>query len=116
MKRTSFVIAGSAAAVIANDGSDFRYHAALMVLPVDGKAEARTNQQYETQFLVEAGTVEFMIGGGTGISFAGDFVRVPPGIVHACRNMAEDPARVLVRHISPVPVQRAARVCIDFAA
>lgn len=116
MTRTSFFIAGSAAAVIANDGGDFRYQASLVVLPVDGKTDPLTNHQFETQFLVEAGTVEFMIGGATGISFAGDFVRVPPGIVHGCRNMGQIPARILVRHLSPAPVQRAARLCIDFAA
>jgi len=116
MSAKSFFLASGTAAIVANDSNDFRYRAMLEVLAIDMQSPTRTDDRYETQFLIESGTVEFMIGGGTAIAFEGDFARVPVGVVHAMRNIGERPARVLVRKVSPTNTQRACRVRIDFAA
>ena len=116
MGKRAFVIAGDRAAVIANDVSDFRYRAATHYLPIGVHAPARTNPTTETQFLVEDGMVEFMIGGASGIVFEGDFVRVPAGMVYAYRNAGESEARLLCRTVSPVAMRRAVQVSASFAA
>lgn len=116
MGKRAFLIAGDQAAVIANDVTDFRYRAATHYLPVGVQAPARTNPNAETQFLLEDGTVEFMIGGASGIVFAGDFVRVPAGMVYAFRNAGETAARLLCRTVSPVAMRRAVQISASFAA
>ena len=116
MGKRAFLIAGDRAAVIANDVTDFRYRAATHYLPVDVQAPARTNPTTETQFLLEEGTVEFMIGGASGIVFAGDFVRVPAGMVYAYRNAGESEARLLCRTVSPIAMRRAVQIGASFAA
>lgn len=116
MGKRAFMIAADRAAVIANDVSDFRYRAATHYLPIGVQAPARTNPTTETQFLVEDGTIEFMIGGASGIVFAGDFVRVPAGMVYAYRNAGESDARLLCRTVSPVAMRRAVQVGASFAA
>jgi len=116
MGNRAFLIAGQCAARIANDDTDFRYRAATHDLPVGVQVSVRCNELSESQFLVEDGIVEFMIGGGTGIAFDGDFVRVPPGVVHAYRNAGDTAARILVRTVRPAPVRRALHVGFDFAA
>ena len=116
MSRKSFFIAGGSAGIVANDVNDFRYLAALKVLPPGEQAPAQTNERLETHILVEQGSVEFMVGGGTAVAFAGDFVRVPVGVIYAGRNVGDIPARLLVRHVSPAATIRAAHVRIDYAA
>jgi mannose-6-phosphate isomerase-like protein (cupin superfamily) len=112
----AFVITGDSVATIANDVTDFRYRAISHFVPVGVQAAARSAERVETQFMVAIGTVEFMIGGATAIAFAGDFVRVPPGIIYAWRNAGDTPAHILMRSVSPAPLQRAMRVRVDFAA
>ncbi len=114
MNNKAFVIANGEASHIANDECDFRYRAARHCLPVGVQAAAQTNTQAETQFMVEDGIVEFMIGGATAMVLAGDFVRVPPGVVHAYRNAGDSAAHLLVRRTSPQPTRRALR--LSFAA
>ncbi len=116
MGKRAFLIAGDRAAVIANDVTDFRYRAATHCLPVGVQSPARTNPNAETQFLVDEGTVEFMIGGAAGIVFEGDFVRVPAGTVYAFRNAGDSAARVLCRTVSPASMRRAVQLTTSFAA
>lgn len=116
MSQTAFVIAGDHATTVANDVHDFRYRASMRHLPVGAEVAARTNDVVETQFMVEQGTVGFMINGSEAVIFAGDFVRVPPGAVHAYRNAGDISARLLVRTTSPHTVKRALRVLMDHAA
>ena len=115
MNCRDFLIVGEDAKLIANDVCDFHYKAALHHIPVGAQTPATCNDLAETQFMVKEGTVEFMIGGATAIVFAGDFVRVPEGVVHACRNVGDSPAALLMRTASPMPVRRATRLLSSFA-
>ena len=116
MGKRAFLIAGDRAEIVANDDGDFRYRAASHQLPVGVQLPPRSNDVSETQFMVEDGVVEFMIGGGAGIAFEGDFVRVPPGVVYAYRNAGDTTAHILVRTASPAPLRRAVRISFEFAA
>jgi mannose-6-phosphate isomerase-like protein (cupin superfamily) len=116
MGSRAFVIAGGHAALIANDVNDFRYHAAAHYVPVGVQVPVRSHDRAETQFVVEDGVIEFMIGGAAGLVLAGDFVRVPAGVPYAYRNAGETTARLLVRAVNPGPAQRALKVTADFAA
>jgi mannose-6-phosphate isomerase-like protein (cupin superfamily) len=116
MANRAFVIAGEHAALIANDVNDFRYRAAAHYVPVGVQIPVRSHDRAETQFVVEDGVIEFMIGGASGLVLAGDFVRVPAGVPYAYRNAGDTTARVLMRAINPLPAQRAMRVTADFAA
>jgi mannose-6-phosphate isomerase-like protein (cupin superfamily) len=116
MGSRAFVIAGGHAALIANDVNDFRYHAAAHYVPVGVQVPVRTHDRAETQFVVEDGVVEFMIGGAAGLVLSGDFVRVPAGVPYAYRNAGDTTVRILVRAINPAPARRALQVTADFAA
>lgn len=116
MSHRAFVIAGNFAATVANDVQDFRYRAGIRDIAVGECVSPRTNEVVETQFVVEAGIVEFMVNGSEAVTFAGDFVRVPPGAVHAYRNAGNIPARLLVRTTSPLVMKRALRVTLENAA
>jgi mannose-6-phosphate isomerase-like protein (cupin superfamily) len=116
MAQNAFVIAGDRAAIIANDNCDFRYRAAVHYVAVGVQVPVRCHDQAETQFMVEDGMVEFMIGGAAGYVLPGDFVRVPAGVPYAYRNAGETTARVLVRTVSPQIVRCALRVTAGFAA
>ena len=116
MGNRAFVIAAGHAALIANDVNDFRYRAAAHYVPVGVQVPVRSHDRAETQFLVEDGIVEFMIGGAAGLVLAGDFVRVPAGVPYAYRNAGDTTVRILMRAINPAAAQRALRVTADFAA
>lgn len=114
MGKQAFVIAGSRAVLVANDSADFRYRAAAHYLPVGVQLPIRSHDHAETQFMIDDGIVEFMIGGAAGIVFSGDFVRVPAGVPYAYRNVGEVTARILVRSVNPAPTRQATQ--ITFAA
>jgi len=116
MGNRAFLIAGSRAAVVANDNSDFRYSASAHYVPVGVQATAQCHERAETQFLVEDGVVEFMIGGAAAMVLAGDFVRVPAGVHYAYRNAGDTTARLLVRSVNPRKTQRATHINATFAA
>lgn len=116
MGNRAFVIAGGHATLIANDVNDFRYHASAHYVPVGVQVPVRTHDRAETQFVVEDGVIEFMIGGAAGLVLAGDFVRVPAGVPYAYRNAGETTARVLVRAVNPTVVKRAVQITATFAA
>jgi len=116
MGNRAFAIASGTAVAIANDVDDFRYRAVSISVPAGVQTEPRTNDGFETHFLVEDGFVEVMIGGATAMVLAGDFVRVPPGIVFAYRNSGDEPARLLMRRVNPGPARRALRIICDHAA
>jgi mannose-6-phosphate isomerase-like protein (cupin superfamily) len=114
MGNRAFMIAGGRAAVIANDDCDFRYSASAHYVPVGVQAPARCHARAETQFLIEDGVVEFMIGGAGAVVMAGDFVRVPAGVHFAYRNAGDTTARLLVRSVNPR--KRASQINATFAA
>jgi mannose-6-phosphate isomerase-like protein (cupin superfamily) len=116
MGHRAFLIAGSRAALIANDISDFGYLAVAHSLAVGAHAPIARRDCAETQFMVERGIIEFMIGGASGMALAGDFVRVPAGVAYAYRNAGETTARLLVRTVSPNAASRAIRITSSFAA
>ncbi len=116
MAQKAFVIAGDHAAIVANDNCDFRYRAAAHYLPVGVSVPARSHDNAETQFLIEDGLVEFMVGGAAGIVMPGHFVRVPAGVPYAYRNAGETTARLLVRTVSPQIALQALKVTVEFAA
>ena len=55
------------------------------------------------RFMLEDGTLEFMIGGAAAYIGAPNLVRVPPGVPYAYRNVGEHTARLLVRAGRPGP-------------
>jgi len=116
MGNRAFLIAGGRAAVIANDDCDFRYSASAHYVPVGVQIPARCHERAETQFLVEDGVVEFMIGGAGAVVLTGDFVRVPAGVHFAYRNAGDTTARLLVRSVNPRPTKRATHINATFAA
>jgi mannose-6-phosphate isomerase-like protein (cupin superfamily) len=116
MAQKAFVIAGDRAAIVANDNCDFRYRALAHYLPVGVQVPVRCHDNAETQFLIEDGLVEFMVGGGAGMVMPGNFVRVPAGVPYAYRNAGDTTAMVLVRTVSPQIARRALKVTAEFAA
>ena len=116
MNERAFVIAGDQAALIANDVDDFRYRAAVHYVPVGVQVPMRSHGATETQFLLEDGTLEFMVGGAATLLAAPNFVRVPPGVPYAYRNAGDHTARLLVRVARPEPTYKVVRACIEYAA
>ena len=116
MNDRAFVIAGDQAAVIANDIADARYRAAVHYVPVGVQIPVRSHGDAETQFMLEDGTLEFMVGGGATYVTAPNIVRVPPGVPYAYRNVGEHTARLLVRAHKPEPTSKMIRACIEYAA
>ncbi len=116
MTQRAFVIVGDRAARIANDVDDFRYRAAMHDIAAGLQMPAHCHAGAETQFMLEAGSLEFMVGGASGVITAPDFVRVPPGVSYAYRNAGAATARLLVRTVHPQPAIKIIRTCIEYAA
>ena len=116
MVNRAFAIAGGTAVAVANDLSDFRYRATSIGVPVGVHTEARVAEGLEIQFLVEDGILEFMVNGASTMVLAGDFVRVPPGLVFAYRNAGDEADYLLMRQVDPAPVRRALRIIAAHAA
>jgi NADPH-dependent 2,4-dienoyl-CoA reductase/sulfur reductase-like enzyme/ferredoxin len=77
----SFFLAGNQVVFVANaDGADLRYRAHADTIPPQVQVPARTKERSETVFVVEHGTLEFMVGGAVGHIATGSFVRVPLGM------------------------------------
>jgi len=116
MNDRAFIIAGDQAAVIANDIEDARYRAAVHYVPVGVQIPVRSHGDAETQFMLEDGTLEFMVGGAATYITAPNTVRVPPGVPYAYRNAGEHTARLLVRAHRPEPTYKMIRAYIEYAA
>jgi mannose-6-phosphate isomerase-like protein (cupin superfamily) len=116
MNDRAFLIAGDQAALIANDMDDPRYRAAAHYVPVGVQVPTRSHGDAETQFMLEDGTLEFMIGGAATYVTAPYVVRVPPGVPYAYRNVGEHTARLLVRAHKPELTYKMIRACIEYAA
>jgi mannose-6-phosphate isomerase-like protein (cupin superfamily) len=116
MNNRAFVIAGDRAAVVANDVDDFRYRAAVHYVPVGVQVPVRSHGEAETQFMLEDGTLEFMVGGAATYLTSPSIVRVPPGVPYAYRNVGEHTARLLVRASKPAPTYRMIRAYVEYAA
>jgi mannose-6-phosphate isomerase-like protein (cupin superfamily) len=99
----AFVIAGNRAELIANDGCDFSYRAAVHHVPVDTMIPALCHEAAETHLLVEHGTLEVMVNGVAAMVTAGQFLRVPAGSHFAYRNAGNTMARLLLRTVAPRP-------------
>lgn len=110
------MIAGDRAALIANDIGDFRYLAAVHYVSAGAHVPVRSHGATETQFMLEYGTLEFMVGGASAVIAAPDFARVPPGVPYAYRNIGDTTARLLVRTKRPEPTFKIVRACIEYAA
>ena len=50
----------------------------------------------EETFLIQEGSLEFLIGDEVVVMSAGDFVRVPPGVKHGYQNISGKPVKMLV--------------------
>lgn len=111
----SFFISGNQAVFLANaDGADLRYRAHTHAVPPGVQVPARVNERSETVFVIEHGTLEFMIGGAVGHVTTGGFVRVPPGLPFAYRNIGADAAQILSRCVTPS--RTSCRVIIEIGA
>jgi mannose-6-phosphate isomerase-like protein (cupin superfamily) len=112
----SFFIAGDRVVFLANgDAADLRYRAHTHSVPPHVQVPARVNERSETVFVVEHGTLEFMIGGAVGHVITGGFVRVPPGVAFGYRNIGDEPAQILSRCMAPAQ-KSVRRVTIEIAA
>jgi mannose-6-phosphate isomerase-like protein (cupin superfamily) len=116
MSEKAFLIAGDRAAIIANDTVDARYRAAVHYVPVGVQIPIRSHDAAETQFMLEDGTLEFMVGGAATYVSAPSLIRVPPGVPYAYRNVGEDTARLLVRAVRPDEPVKMMRATIEVAA
>lgn len=116
MSDWAFVITGDRAAAIANDTHDSRYRAAAHYVPVGVQIPVRSHGDVETQFMLEDGTLEFMIGGAATYLTAPNFVRVPAGVPYAYRNVGDHTARLLVRALKPEPTYKMIRAFVEYAA
>jgi mannose-6-phosphate isomerase-like protein (cupin superfamily) len=112
----AFVIAGDKAAIVANDTNDFRYRAAVHYVPVGVQVPVRSHGDAETQFMLEDGTLEFMVGGAATYLTAPNLIRVPAGVPYAYRNVGDDTARLLVRAQKPEPTYKMIRAFVEYAA
>lgn len=97
----AFLIAGDAAAHIANDVCDFRYRARQRTVPPGTREPVTANLTLETQILVDCGIIEIMVGGAATPIPAGSFVRVAPGAVFAWHNAGPDTASLLIHTVTP---------------
>lgn len=116
MNDRSFVIAGDQAAVIANDTDDTRYRAAVHYVPVGVQVPVRSHGDAAMQFMLEDGTLEFMVGGAATYVTAPQTMRVPAGVPYAYRNVGEHTARLLVRAAKPEPTYKMIRAYVEYAA
>lgn len=116
MNDRAFVIAGDKAAVIANDTGDSRYRAAVHYVPVGVQVPTRSHGDAETQFMLEDGMLEFMVGGAAMHISAPHLVRVPAGVPYAYRNVGDHTARLLVRAHKPEPTYKMIRAFVEYAA
>jgi mannose-6-phosphate isomerase-like protein (cupin superfamily) len=116
MSEKAFLIAGDRAAVVANDIDDPRYRAAAHYVPVGVQVPIRSHAECETQFMLEDGTLEFMVGGASTFIAAPSLIRVPPDVPYAYRNVGDHTARLLVRAVRPEPPVKTVRVSIEYAA
>ena len=112
----NFIIAGNRAMLIANDLNDRRYAAGQTYVPAGVQVPARTNEAAETVFVVDHGTVEFMVGGAQSFVGEGSYVRVPKGVPFAYRNADDTTARLLVRSQLPADPSPVCRITLEFAA
>jgi mannose-6-phosphate isomerase-like protein (cupin superfamily) len=112
----AFIIAGDQAAVIANDIDDARYRAAVHYVPVGVQVPVRCHGDAETQFMLDDGMLEFMVGGAATYVTAPETMRVPAGVPYAYRNVGDHTARLLVRASRPEPTYRMIRAYIEYAA
>ena len=103
MGSKAFVIAGNRAELIANDGCDLSYRAAVHHVPVDTMIPAHCHEAAETQLLVEHGTLEVMVNGVAAAIPEGQFLRVAAGLHFAYRNAGDTSARLLLRTVGPRP-------------
>jgi mannose-6-phosphate isomerase-like protein (cupin superfamily) len=116
MNDRAFVIAGDRAAIVANDIEDFRYHAAAHFVPVGVQVPVRSHGDAETHFMLEDGTLEFMVGGASAYLSAPNHIRVPAGVPYAYRNVGDHTARLLVRATKPEPTYKMIRAYVEYAA
>lgn len=111
----TFFLDGDRVVFVANaEGADLRYRAHVHVLLQGVQVPARTNDKSRLIFVIEHGTLEFMVGGAVGYVSAGEVVRVAPGIAFACRNVGDGEAVILSRCERPARAGR--RVSIEVAA
>src|SRR5262245_50499646 len=92
---------GSEAMYVANDGAELRYHANIEYLPPYYEAEARPSAERELLYIIERGTIEFMVDGHSVFVSDGDVVRIKPAAFYSYRNPSPRPARLLVRTMRP---------------
>ena len=108
--------AGNRAYIIANDGAELKYHAAISYLPSGFEIGARTEQDRDMLFLVETGIVEFMVDGASDYVPAGHIVRIRKGSTFAYGNPGTQTARILVRAARNCDNRSLTRVTLEFAA
>lgn len=110
----SFFIDDDRIVFIANAGADLRYRAHAHRLPPGMQVPTRRNERSSLVFVLETGTLEFMVEGAVGCIRAGELVRIAPGASFAYRNIGNSEALLLSRCQAPTrPVRR---VTVEVAA
>ena len=95
--------ADSARIIVSANDSDGRYSllewtVAANEEPAGDKRDygPHLHRRCEETFLIQSGSLEFLIGDDVVMLQAGDFVRVPPGVRHGYQNVSGKPVEMLV--------------------
>jgi quercetin dioxygenase-like cupin family protein len=75
------------------------------IVPPGGGVFPHLHREYEEAFYVLNGSLDFLLGTEWHAGGAGTAVHVPRGVVHAFRNSAKEPARLLVVHTPARAIQ-----------
>jgi mannose-6-phosphate isomerase-like protein (cupin superfamily) len=117
MSRRAFFIAGDRIVHIANPcGAGLSYQAQAHVVAPGAQVGPHVQEQAETVIVVEAGVLQVMVNGMSGLVSGGHFVRVPAKTWFAYRNDTDEAALVLQRTAPMPPAREGCRVTIHMTA
>jgi mannose-6-phosphate isomerase-like protein (cupin superfamily) len=90
--------------IVSGNDTDGRYSilewtiAAYAKIPDEGIRDygVHLHRRCEETFLIQEGSLEFLVDNEVVVMNAGDFVRVPPGVKHGYQNTSGSPVKMLV--------------------
>lgn len=109
MTKHAFFLVDDQVVHVANPaGAGFQYRAQPQLLMPGVQAGPFVHDGAETVIVVSEGIVEVMINGAAALVGAGSFIRIPPRVTFAYRNVSSDAVRLLCR---TAPQNRARQTC-----
>jgi mannose-6-phosphate isomerase-like protein (cupin superfamily) len=90
--------------IVSGNDTDGRYSVIEWIVAASEKTPDKNIRDYgphlhrrcEETFLIQEGSLEFLIDNEVVVMNAGDFVRVPPGVKHGYQNTSGSPVKMLV--------------------